>query len=220
MSDVLFPVLVLVIWVSLGLTAAMFLGRHGRRSPAWYPVAIVLGPLFLPIALELGGWRGEVLTRTAADDGQQPRMTVLAAVDGSPESDDALTDAARVLAQQDARFVLLTVLDPDLAENDPGAKRGADRLLESRERWLPAGALPAVHEVAVGNPAELIVERAAAEGAAVVVMGRRGRGLSELLLGSVADQVVRRSPCPVLLGRAAHHERAHELLRRGDERGV
>jgi nucleotide-binding universal stress UspA family protein len=203
-SGVVFPLLVLVIWVALGLTAVLFLGRHGRRSAAWYAVGIVLGPIFLPIALELGQWRGTVLSRTVPLSGATPRLTVLAAVDGSQESDDALTDAARVLASQGAQFVLLTVLDPDIAENDPDAAKDADRLLASRAAWLPAACLPTVHEVTAGNPAEVILERAAVDEADLIVMGRRGKGLSELLLGSVADQVVRRSPRPVLLGRAPH----------------
>lgn len=204
-SAVLFPVLVLIIWVTLGLTAVVFLGRHGRRSSAWYVIGIVLGPILLPIALELAGRHGTLIVASAAD-GPRPRLTALAAVDGSRESDDAIADAARVLATEHARFVLLTVLDPDVAENDHGARQAAEELLESRAALLPAACLPAVHEVASGEPARVILERAAADAVDLVVMGRRGRGLSQMILGSVADQVVRRSPRPVLLGTAPGRE--------------
>lgn len=203
MSDLVFAVLVLVTWVATGLAAVVFLGRHGRRSPAWWVIGVGLGPILLPIAIELAERQGVLLARTAEPDGERrPTLTVLVAVDGSRESDDALADAARVLAPKGAQFVLLHVLDPDLGENDPVARRDAQALLTERSAWLPGGSLPAVHEVATGQPAAVILDRAAADAVDLVVLGRRGRGLSELLLGSVADQVVRRSPRPVLLGTA------------------
>lgn len=203
MPDVLFPMLVLVTWVATGLAAALFLARHGRRSPAWFVIGVALGPILLPIAFELAERDGMLLGRTVASPGgEAASLTVLVAVDGSQESDDALADAARVLAPKGAQFVLLNVLDLDLGENDPVARQDAEALLAKRSAWLPEGSMPAVYEVATGQPAQVILDRAAADAVDLVVLGRRGRGLSELLLGSVADQVVRRSPRPVLLGRA------------------
>ncbi|HSE07859.1 MAG TPA: universal stress protein [Nocardioidaceae bacterium] len=204
MPDVLFAALVLVTWVAIGLAAAIYLGRHGRRSPAWFVIGIALGPILLPIALELTERRGVLLTRTVAPDGSRPAsLTVLVAVDGSQESDDALADAARLLAPRGAQFVLLNVVDPDQSENDPLARRQAEELLAKRAALLPEGSLPAVHQVVSGEPATAIVDRAAAEAVDLVVLGRCGHGLSELLLGSVADHVVRRSPRPVFLGAAS-----------------
>ena len=206
MPDVLFPILVLVTWVAIGLTAVVYLGRHGRRSPAWFVIGIALGPILLPIAVEIAQREGTVLSRsTAANGGVPARLAVLAAVDGSAESDEALADAARLLSSQGARFILLSVLDPDLGENDPQARRDAEELLESRAARIPAGALPAVLEVVAGEPDHVILERAGAGAVDLLVLGRRGRGLSQMLLGSVADQVVRRSPRPVLLGSARGH---------------
>lgn len=209
MSDVVFPILVLVTWVAVGIGAVVFLGRHGRRSPVWFVIGAVLGPILLPIALELAERQGVLLARTrTGGDEEMPCLTVLAAVDGSQESDDALADAARVLAPKGAQFVLLTVVNPDLGENDPEAVRAAEELLTSRAARLPEGCLPPVHEVVSGDPAEVILDRAVVDAADLVVLGRRGRGLSEMLLGSVADEVVRRSPRPVLLGTAPPRRRA------------
>ncbi len=199
---VLFPVLVLVTWVAVGLASVIFLGRRGRRSPAWYVIGAVLGPILLPIALELGQRDGVLLARAEPESEEQPSMTVLAAVDGSGESDEALLDAARVLAPRGARFVLLAVLDPDVGGNDPEARQRARSLLESRAASLPEGCLPPTFEVTMGEPGQSILDRAVACGADVVVMGRRGHGFSERILGSVADYVVRRSVLPVLLGGA------------------
>ena len=51
----------------------------------------------------------------------------------------------------------------------------------------------------VGVPADVIVAEAEAEQADLVVVGTQGRtGLSHLLLGSVAEAVIRKAPCPVL----------------------
>jgi nucleotide-binding universal stress UspA family protein len=55
----------------------------------------------------------------------------------------------------------------------------------------------------LGDPATAIVERAASGGYDLLVLGTQGRtGLSHVLMGSVAEKVVRRAPCPVLTVRA------------------
>ena len=54
-------------------------------------------------------------------------------------------------------------------------------------------------EVAVGHPADTIVRFAQERSADLIVMGTHGRtGLQHVLLGSVAEKVVRLAPCPVL----------------------
>jgi nucleotide-binding universal stress UspA family protein len=54
-------------------------------------------------------------------------------------------------------------------------------------------------EVATGGPADTIVRVARERGADLIVMGTHGRtGLHHVLLGSVAEKVVRLAPCPVL----------------------
>lgn len=59
-------------------------------------------------------------------------------------------------------------------------------------------------EVAAGNPADAIVRVAREAGADLIVMGTHGRtGLQHVLLGSVAEKVVRQAPCPVLTVRNA-----------------
>lgn len=54
-----------------------------------------------------------------------------------------------------------------------------------------------------GSPAAEIVKLAHEEGAELLVMGTHGRtGFQHALLGSVAEKVVRRAPCPVLVIRS------------------
>jgi nucleotide-binding universal stress UspA family protein len=57
------------------------------------------------------------------------------------------------------------------------------------------------------SPAESIVEHAKTETIDVIVIGTHGRsGFSRVLMGSVAERVVRLAPCPVLTVRHPEHE--------------
>ena len=58
-----------------------------------------------------------------------------------------------------------------------------------------------------GNPFLEIIRYAKAHEVDLIVMGTHGRGpIAHMLLGSVAEKVVRKSPCPVLTVREAQHE--------------
>ena len=84
---------------------------------------------------------------------------------------------------------------------------------ESRQRL---GALLTDHErktlraetaLLAGNPFLEIIRYAKTHGVDLIVMGTHGRGpIAHMLLGSVAEKVVRKSPCPVLTVREAQHE--------------
>jgi nucleotide-binding universal stress UspA family protein len=61
----------------------------------------------------------------------------------------------------------------------------------------------------VGAPWQEILRAVADEGADLVVMGTHGRrGVHHVLMGSVAEKVVRMSPVPVLTVRSATEEKA------------
>ena len=58
------------------------------------------------------------------------------------------------------------------------------------------------HRLVMGDPATEIVRIAEEEQAELIVLGTHGRtGLSRILMGSVAEAVVRHAPCPVLIYR-------------------
>lgn len=86
---------------------------------------------------------------------------------------------------------------------EAAARRDLDALLRPDDR----NELNAVGAIATGvNPAETIVGYAKANSIDLIITGTHGRGgLKHLLLGSVAERVVRTAPCPVLTVRA--HER-------------
>jgi nucleotide-binding universal stress UspA family protein len=77
------------------------------------------------------------------------------------------------------------------------------RDLERRQQTVQALGLSAHQKVVVGVPAEVIVAEAEVEQADLIVMGTHGRsGLPHVLVGSVAEAVIRKAPCPVLAVRA------------------
>jgi universal stress protein A len=68
-------------------------------------------------------------------------------------------------------------------------------------------------EVRVGKPAQTIVEAVEERGCDLVVMGTHGRsGVAHLLIGSVAERVVRSARCPVLTVREASAATAAEAM--------
>jgi nucleotide-binding universal stress UspA family protein len=78
-------------------------------------------------------------------------------------------------------------------------RRWAEDALAKRAEALKAEGVTARGVVKVGAPWQEIVRLATDEHADMIVMGTQGRtGLDRLLLGSVAERVVRNAPCPVL----------------------
>ena len=73
------------------------------------------------------------------------------------------------------------------------------------EKFLPAVSRKDItleRRVVHGTPFLEIVRLAREEGVDLIVMGTHGRtGLQQILIGSVAEKVVRKAPCPVLVVR-------------------
>ena len=71
------------------------------------------------------------------------------------------------------------------------------RLGETADRCT-AAAVSVTEQVVDGRPSRVIVEIASNRGTDLIVMGTHGRsGVAHLLMGSVAEHVVRTAPCPV-----------------------
>lgn len=82
-----------------------------------------------------------------------------------------------------------------------GRERGGE-LLEEATTIAQESNRDLETEVDTGKPDQVIVSRAEDEGYDTVVIGSHGReGVSRILLGSVAENVVRRSPTPVVVVR-------------------
>jgi nucleotide-binding universal stress UspA family protein len=137
---------------------------------------------------------------------------MLVPTDFSPASDIAFNYAVDMAARQHASIHLLHVIDdasfatayPDgFYVELPGLRAqltdDATRRLQEMAKQCATVNVPATIEVAVGRPARVVSDTAKRQGTDLVVMGTHGRsGFAHLVLGSVAERVVRTAPCAVL----------------------
>lgn len=134
-------------------------------------------------------------------------------MDGSPQSADALKYALREFADDD--ITVLHVINPIEAGyggtvTTPGSSEewyeaeseAAEGLFESAQELADEYGVTLTTAVETGPPARTVVEYAEENDVDQVVVGSHGRtGVSRLLLGSVAETIVRRSPVPVTIVR-------------------
>jgi len=117
-----------------------------------------------------------------------------------------------------------TLPDPSLATSAPALPSDLEEVIDAlREQaytalqaCVPAQLArhPVELRVVVGHPFERILETAVREQVALIVLGTHGRtGLAHVLMGSVAERVVRLAPCPVLTVKTATAEEQGWLQR-------
>jgi universal stress protein A len=134
---------------------------------------------------------------------------ILAPTDFSQLSKQAVTYAFELAQNVDAKLSLLHVIEVPvyaievslpLEDLEQDARRELSRLLPEAE----SAHVAVTRLVEMGVPSQKILETAAAEQVDMIVMATHGRtGLSHLVMGSVAERVVRTAPCPVLTIRPA-----------------
>jgi nucleotide-binding universal stress UspA family protein len=141
-----------------------------------------------------------------------PIRTILVPTDFSEHATYGFRLACAVARDYDARVVLLHVVTPPpIAVYGEGVlppepaeppDRLREQLREIMEREPEVATEP---QLAEGDAAAEIVRAAGEFGCDLIVMGTHGRtGLGRLLMGSVAEQVVRKAPCPVLTLKSPH----------------
>ena len=130
---------------------------------------------------------------------------VLCPIDFSPTSDNALRLAAALARESQAELAIVYVDEGPLAYDAgiAGFVESQEDQISTSQRLKAAG--NSVHGVnwhdhqLQGDPADEIVRLAEEEGVDLIVMATHGHtGLMRVLMGSVAESVVRRAPCPVL----------------------
>jgi len=135
-------------------------------------------------------------------------QTIILATDFSPHSEVALEYASAVAAAENAKLLLVYVddLTPGLVRGNIGYGYIPDIDEIAREQYDKLATLQPT-EVAVayehhflrGNAADELIRFAKEQRADLIVIGTQGRtGVTRLVMGSVAEEVVRRSPCPVM----------------------
>lgn len=132
--------------------------------------------------------------------------SILVAIDGSDAAENALERALAIADREAAVVHVLTVMDTasgplafgveDVHELVEAKERLVDDLVSSADEYD----VDLTGAVRRGRPAEEIISYADEHGIDQLVLGRTGRGaVSEALLGSTADQVVRTATIPVLV---------------------
>jgi nucleotide-binding universal stress UspA family protein len=132
--------------------------------------------------------------------------TILHPTDFSPGAAPAFRYACELAGDYDARLVVVYVLEPGLPmvgegglvpTDLPEIRAAAEREFDALQPTVPGVRLGKL--IREGSAPATILAAAREVRADLIVMGTHGRtGLGRLLLGSVAEEVVRKAPCPVL----------------------
>lgn len=136
---------------------------------------------------------------------------ILCPVDYSVCSSEAMKYAAHIAGGEEAKLYLMHVVDiRTFGHESPLDFEVPKPTPETVERIRKELQENLVHErdgkkveveaiVVVGKPVEEILRAAKEKGVDMIVMGTHGRtGLPHVIIGSVAENVVRNAPCPVL----------------------
>ena len=152
---------------------------------------------------------------------------ILVPTDFSATSDAALTYAKRLAEQFDASLHLLHAFEDPFVTAAFAAEVYASvpqdlrqQLLREAEAHLDDRLTPeqrlrfrATTEIVSGTATRAIIQYAGAVGADLIVMGTHGRtGVAHVLLGSVAERLVRTASCPVLTVRPAAADTAKPYI--------
>lgn len=190
----------LAVWLTIGTTLAVLMGRRGHSPFEWFLIGAVLGPIALPLA-----W-GRISSEPAAPNreivdavpgsGTGP-VDVLVGIDGSPESETALRTAVEILGPRMGRLTLVGV--SEFGYGNPQVEADTKGALETLQGMAASAGVAHVGiTILSGKPSEALPEYALRDGYQLLVVGRRGRGASKAILGSTAAQLAS-APLPVLI---------------------
>jgi nucleotide-binding universal stress UspA family protein len=141
-----------------------------------------------------------------------PFRNILCPIDFSEDSRHAVLRAADLVGS-DGRIKLLHVIEPAITAS--GVSIGVNQRVETDRRvtqelasWASdlaqKASLPVTTAVEIGRPGARILATLDADPTIdLVIMGSHGRtGIQRILLGSVAEKVLRHAACPVLIERS------------------
>jgi len=143
-------------------------------------------------------------------------QVILCPVDFSDASRKAVQYAREFAAGMGASVHLLNVVEPrpmavDITLNyvpleEDLEKAAAADIKVIMQEFLQSGVKPEC-SVEFGNPSDVILEKAGELDVNFVIMGSHGKkGLSRFIMGSVAETVVRKANCPVLIVKSEEKE--------------
>lgn len=136
---------------------------------------------------------------------------ILFPTDFSTCSDAGLSHATALAKESGAKLIVLHVEEPPPAYGAGEMYYGVPDPDNPTLRRMLAdvkptdSSVPYEHRLVIGDPASEIVAVADEEKVDLIVLGTHGRtGLKRLLMGSVAEAVVRKATCPVITFKAPH----------------
>jgi nucleotide-binding universal stress UspA family protein len=137
---------------------------------------------------------------------------IIAAVDGSEQSDRAAALAASLARTHDARLILVTVVrppegwwgvtgePPTPAALSEALITGQKRILSEVEKSIDLHDVEYTTLEELGDPTSAILALCERERADLLIVGRRGAGVVErMVIGSVADRLAHHARCPLLI---------------------
>lgn len=151
-------------------------------------------------------------------------QNILVPVDFSPNSRKAIDYATAFARQFGASLTFLHVIQVNYAYGEFGAidysaleremRAGAEKELTAIHNTASSEGIESRTIVREGSPAKIIAEVADELGSDLLVVSTHGyTGLKHVLMGSIAEHVVRYAPCPVLVVRLQEHDFIQSALR-------
>jgi nucleotide-binding universal stress UspA family protein len=152
------------------------------------------------------------VTSTGEDFTMLTIQKILHPTDLSPLSECAFRLACSLARDHGAKLIVLNVRPPEIVFADSAYVLPPDpqQLWETWHEELlrlkpPDPSIAVEYLLQEGDPATEILRTAQENGCDLIVMGTHGRtGVRRLLMGSVAEQVLRKSACPVLTVKAPY----------------
>jgi nucleotide-binding universal stress UspA family protein len=181
---------------------------HGGASLAW------LGSVASGIVR--AAQRPVLVVPERADSGPPDVRRMLLAHDGTPTSDAVVEPAIALARTYGAAVSIVRVVPPPVVGDvwtalssegldrfgvDLTAERAKEQLNGVAQAFADAGLTVDTTVIVNTNPARALIEEVSRVDADIVAMSTAGRGLSRLLVGSVADKVLRACERPTLIRR-------------------
>jgi universal stress protein A len=141
---------------------------------------------------------------------------ILFPTDFSHTGDAALAFATSLAKESDGRLIVVHVQEAPLAYGGGEMYYGipeptTDELMNMLHDVKPTdSSVPVEYRLVTGDPADAVVRLAEDDEVDLIVLGSHGRtGLTRLLMGSVAEAIVRKAHCPVLVYKQPTRKLAH-----------
>lgn len=190
-------VFVLAAWLLIGVALGVVMERRGYSGFGWGIVGAVFGPIAVVAAAFMRD-RGTRHDREHIGRRGVGPVDVLVGIDGSREAIAAAISTVGLIGPALGRLTLAAVAPFDATDQEEADKRAA---LDAAAAELADATANVDPDVVLlhGQPAQVLRNRVVDQAYDLIALGAHGRGMSKAVLGSVAADLVRTSPVPVMV---------------------